>query len=103
MGGAGGSARAGVVRHPIKLTQAIHSAKANLTIGGAQPFVLPGGGINFLVDVEKVKKGAFYWTPTPATICPVEYTMTLKDYEEMGGHVEAMKPFDAVVPAPVVD
>ena len=103
MGGTGGSARAGVAKHPIKLTQAIHSAKANLTIGGAQPFILPGGGINFLVDVEKVKKGAFYWTPTPATICPVEYTMTLEDYEQMGGHVEVMKPFEAVVPAPVMD
>ena len=103
MGGTGGSARAGVANHPIKLTQAIHSAKANLTIGGAQPYVLPGGGINFMVDVEKVKKGAFYWTPTPATICPVEYTMTLEDYKKMGGHVEAMKPFEAIVPAPVVD
>jgi len=103
MGGTGGSARAGVVRHPIKLTQAIHSAKANLTIGGAQPFVLPRGGINFMVDVEKVKAGSFYWTPTPATICPVEYTMRLDDYEEMGGHVEAMKPFEAVPPSSVVD
>jgi len=103
MGGTGGSARAGVAKHPIKLTQAIHSAKANLTIGGAQPFILPGGGINFLVDVEKVKKGAFYWTPTPATICPIEYTMTLEDYEKMGGHVEAMKPFDAIIPRPVMD
>ena len=103
MGGTGGSARAGVANHPIKLTQAIHSAKANLTIGGAQPFVLPGGGINFMVDVERVKKGAFYWTPTPATICPVEYTMTLEDYEQMGGHVEAMKPFEAIAPSPVVD
>ena len=93
MGGAGGSARAGVTRFPIKLTKAIHSAKASLTVGGAPTYVLPGGGINFMVDVERVKQGAFYWTPTPATICPIEYTMTLSDYGEMGGHVEAMKPF----------
>ena len=95
MGGAGGSARAGVTRFPIKLTEAMHNAKASLTVGGAPTYVLPGGGINFMVDVERVKQGAFYWTPTPATICPIEYTMTLSDYEEMGGHVEAMKPFKA--------
>ncbi|MCF8128533.1 MAG: 4Fe-4S binding protein [Deltaproteobacteria bacterium] len=95
MGGAGGSARAGVTRYPIKLTQAVHNATASITVGGAPAYVLPGGGINFMVDVERVKQGAFYWTPTPATICPIEYTMTLSDYEEMGGHVEAMKPFKA--------
>ncbi len=93
MGGAGGSARAGVSRYPIKLTQAVHARKANLTVGGAPSFILPGGGINFMVDVERVKMGSFYWTPTPATICPIEYTMRLSDYQEMGGHVEAMKPF----------
>ena len=93
MGGAGGSARAGVTRYPIKLTRAVHGAKASLTVGGAPVYVLPGGGINFMVDVERVKQGAFYWTPTPATICPIEYTMTVADYREMGGHVEAMKPF----------
>jgi 6-hydroxynicotinate reductase len=92
-GGTGGSARAGVALYPIRLTRAVHAAKANLTVGGAPTYVLPGGGINFMVDVERVKGGAFYWTPTPATICPVEYTMELRDYEEMGGHVAAMQPF----------
>ena len=96
--GAGGSARAGVTRYPIKLNRAIHSGKAHLTIGGSPGFILPGGGISFMVDVEGVKSGSFYWTPTPATICPVEYTMELKDYEEMGGHVEAIKPFKAKNP-----
>jgi NAD-dependent dihydropyrimidine dehydrogenase PreA subunit len=99
MGGAGGSARAGVVLYPIKLTQAVHQAKAVLTVGGAPTFILPGGGINFMVDVEKVKGSFFYWTPTPATICPIEYTMGLRDYEEMGGHLQAMKPFDAKEPS----
>jgi 6-hydroxynicotinate reductase len=92
-GGSGGSARAGVARHPIKLTHAVHAMRARLTVGGAPTFVLPGGGINFMVDVEKVMPGAFTWVPTPATICPIEYTMTLEDYREMGGHEEAIKPF----------
>ncbi|MFO7461063.1 MAG: hypothetical protein R6X07_10600, partial [Desulfatiglandales bacterium] len=93
MGGAGGSARAGVVLYPVKLTQAVHRGKAHLTVGGAPAFILPGGGINFMVDVQRVKGGFFYWTPTPATICPIEYTMELGDYEKMGGHLEAMRPF----------
>jgi hypothetical protein len=98
MGGAGGSARAGVTRHPIRLTRAVHSGKAVLTVGGAPVFVMPGGGINFLVDVRRVTAGFFYWTPTPATICPIEYTMELADYEAMGGHVHAMQPFEALEP-----
>ncbi len=92
-GGSGGSARAGVTRSPIKLTRAVHDMKARLTVGGAPTYVLPGGGINFMVDVEKVMAGAFTWVPTPATVCPIEYTMTLSDYIEMGGHSEAIKPF----------
>jgi NAD-dependent dihydropyrimidine dehydrogenase PreA subunit len=98
MGGSGGSARAGVARYPIKLTRAVHEGRAVLTVGGAPTFIMPGGGINFLVDVLRVQSGAFYWTPTPATICPVEYTMELREYEKMGGHTEAMRPFEAHAP-----
>lgn len=97
-GGSGGSARAGVTKYPIKLTKAIHENKAHLSVCGAPGYVMPGGGISFMVDVERVKQGSFYWTPTPATICPLEYTMTLADYKAMGGHVEAMKPFPANTP-----
>ncbi len=48
------------------------------------------------MDVEQVQAGAFCWTPTPAIIAPLEYTMLLRDYEAMGGHVEAVKPFTSV-------
>jgi NAD-dependent dihydropyrimidine dehydrogenase PreA subunit len=98
MGGAGGSARAGVTRYPIQLTRAVHRGQTVLTVGGAPVFILPGGGINFMVDVQRVKANFFYWTPTPATICPIEYTMELADYEAMGGHLAAMQPFDALEP-----
>lgn len=97
-GGAGGSARAGVSKYPIKLTRAVHAGNAHLTVGGAPGFIWPGGGITFMVDVERVKTGAFYWTPTPATICPLEYTMKRSAYDQMGGHVKAMKPFNARKP-----
>ena len=100
VGGAGGSARAGVARYPLRLTHAVHAAKAVLTCGGAKVFVLPGGGITFYVDVEKVRAGAFTWVPTPATVAPIEYTMRLSDYEQMGGHMEAVKPFQATEPVP---
>jgi NAD-dependent dihydropyrimidine dehydrogenase PreA subunit len=97
-GGAGGSARAGVTRYPIALTRAVHAGKAVLTVGGAPVFILPGGGINFMVDVQRVKANFFYWTPTPATICPIEYTLPVADYERMGGHVQAMQPFEVLEP-----
>ena len=90
-GGTGGSARAGVTRLPKKLTEAIHREEVRLTIGGAPTFVLPGGGINFMVDISKVIPGAFSWVPTPATVAPVEYTMTREKYEEIGGHTRHIK------------
>ncbi|PLX46148.1 MAG: 6-hydroxynicotinate reductase [Deltaproteobacteria bacterium] len=96
-GGTGGSARAGVVKRPIKITQAVHDMRARLTVGGAPTFIMPGGGINFFVDVEKVLKGSFTWVPTPALVVPVEYTMRVSDYEEIEGHIEAMKPEREVV------
>jgi len=92
-----------VALYPIKLTQAVHQARAVLTVGGAPTFILPGGGINFLVDVERVKGSFFYWTPTPAHHLPYRVHHGLKDYEEMGGHLQAMRPFDAREPAPVMD
>lgn len=98
VGGAGGSARAGVVKYPLRLTRAVHARKAVLTCGGAPVFVLPGGGITFYVDVQQVVPGAFTWVPTPATVAPVEYTMRLDDYEKMGGHVEAVRPFSTLEP-----
>jgi ferredoxin len=86
-GGTGGSARAGVTNLPKALTDAIHREEIKLTIAGAPTFVLPGGGINFMVDVSKMVPEPLTWVPTPATVAPVEYTMTRDKYEEIGGHV----------------
>jgi ferredoxin len=95
--GAGGSARAGITQRPLKLTEAIKQRKAKLTIGGAPTFILPGGGISFIVDVEQVKAPFFYWVPTPAVVAPLEYTMTLQDYAAIGGHVHAIRPLSEVI------
>ena len=91
VGGSGGSARAGVTKIPVKLNRAIHEGRAKLTVGGAPAFILPGGGITFLVDVEKVMVRAFSYVPTPATVVPLEYTMRLKEYLEIGGHKEKIR------------
>jgi hypothetical protein len=91
VGGSGGSWRASVGAYPVKLTRAVHENRAVITVGGAPTFILPGGGIDFLVDVEKVKAGAFTWIPTPATVAPIEVTMGLADYMEIGGHLASIK------------
>lgn len=88
VGGTGGSARAGVTTYPIKLSRAVHKGDVKLTIGGAPTYILPGGGINFMADVEKMVPQALTWVPTPATVAPVEYTMRKEKYAEIGGHTE---------------
>jgi hypothetical protein len=97
VGGAGGSARAGVTKIPVKLNQAIHQNRAKLTVGGAPTYILPGGGITFLVDVEKVMVRAFTYVPTPATVVPLEYTMRLDEYLEIGGHQEKIRKLEEVL------
>ncbi len=96
-GGSGGSARAGVTKFPVKLNRAIHENRAKLTVGGAPTYILPGGGISFLVNVEKVKVRAFTYLPTPATVVPLEYTMRLDEYLEMGGHGESIRKLEDVL------
>jgi hypothetical protein len=97
VGGAGGSARAGVTKIPVKLNQAIHTNRAKLTVGGAPTYILPGGGITFYVDVEKVMVRAFTYVPTPAPVVPLEYTMRLDDYLEIGGHRESIQKLEDVL------
>jgi len=90
VGGCGGSVRVSVTLFPVRLTEAIHQRTAKLTIGGAPAFIFPGGGITFMADVEEVKAGAFTWVPTPATVAPLEFTMTLETYLKIGGYAEAI-------------
>ncbi len=95
--GVGGSARAGVTKNPIKLTRAVHEGRVAITIGGARPFIFPGGGINFLVDVGKIKHGSIYLSPTPSFVLPVEYTMRKDTFADIGGHIDSMEPVDKVL------
>jgi hypothetical protein len=95
--GVGGSARAGVTKNPIGLTRAVHDGKVTITIGGARPFIFPGGGINFLVNVEEIRYGSIFLTPTPSFVLPVEYTMTVETFRSIGGHVDHMRPLEEVL------
>lgn len=96
VGGTGGSARGGVTNSPLALTKAVHDGKAVLTIGGAPTYILPGGGINFMADTEKMVPKAFAWVPTPATVAPIEYTMKQDDYADIGGHIEKIVDLDQI-------
>lgn len=96
VGGAGGSARGGVCKRPLELTKAVHEGKSKLTVGGAPAYILPGGGINFIVDAEKMVKEPLCWVPTPATVAPLEFTMKKEDYIAIGGHGEDIQDIHSI-------
>lgn len=95
--GVGGSARAGVTPDPIQITKAVHRGDATLTIAGAPTYLMPGGGITFLADVEKMVENPFNYTASPAVIAPIEYTMTVEKYKAIQGHVHAMQTKESVL------
>ena len=95
--GAGGTARKGVTKRPVRLSEAVLERKARVTVGGAPALVFTGGGINFMVDVEEVKPGAFYWTAAPAVVAPLEFTIKLEDYKRIGGFIENIRSLKDVL------
>ncbi len=96
VGGTGGSARGGVTKAPKQITEAVQNRRAQMTVAGAPVLLMPGGGLNFLVDTAKTVTDSFTWVPTPATVCPVEYTMTKDDYEAIHGHMDAITDMDTL-------
>ena len=92
MGGAGGSLRAGVTENPVRLTRSVKSALTNVTCGGAEAYVWPGGGITVMVDVMDMPTQSFGYVPTPALVAPIEFTLRVSDYAALGGHLENIIP-----------
>ncbi len=92
MGGAGGSLRAGVTENPVRLTRSVKSALTNVTCGGAETYVWPGGGITVMVDVMDMPTQSFGYVPTPALVAPIEFTLRVSDYAALGGYVENITP-----------
>jgi 6-hydroxynicotinate reductase len=97
MGGAGGSLRAGVTENPVKLTHSVRDALTRVTCGGAPVYVWPGGGITFMADVSRMPQNAFGYVPTPALVAPIEFTLKLADYAELGGYLENVRPLNSIV------
>ena len=97
LAGAGGSLRAGVTENPVLLTRAIKRALVNVTCGGAPAYVWPGGGITVMADVSRMPDNSFGSVPTPAIVAPIEFSMRLADYRDLGGHMEYVRPLDQVL------
>lgn len=97
MGGAGGSLRSGVTRNPVRLTRSVQAKRASVTIGGAEAYVWPGGGITVMADVMDTPDNAFGYVPTPAIVAPLEFTTTLDEYRRLGGHDEAVRSVEDVL------
>jgi 6-hydroxynicotinate reductase len=96
MGGAGGSLRAGVTENPVRLTHSVKRSLTRVTCGGAPVYVWPGGGITFMVDVTRLPANAFGYVPTPALVAPIEFTLPLKDYEALGGHMSHVRALSSL-------
>lgn len=97
MGGAGGSLRAGVTENPVRLTYSVRDALTRVTCGGAPVYVWPGGGITFMVDVNRMPEHAFGYVPTPALVAPIEFTLNLKDYAALGGYIDHVRSLESIL------
>jgi hypothetical protein len=97
MGGAGGSLRAGVTENPVRLTRSVRALVTRVTCGGAPVYIWPGGGITLMVDVLRMPEHSFGYVPTPALVLPIEFTLPLDAYRELGGHVNSAVPLEAVL------
>ena len=92
--GAGGSLRAGVTQNPINITHSVAERSTEVTMGGAEVYVFPGGGITVMVDVMKMPDNAFGYVPTPALVAPIEFTLDRELYAKSGGHIEHIIPLE---------
>jgi hypothetical protein len=90
MGGAGGSLRAGVTENPVRLTRSVRESLTYVSCGGAPAYIWPGGGITLMADVMQMPLNSFGTAPTPALVAPVEFTMRLSDYQQLGGHMNSV-------------
>jgi 6-hydroxynicotinate reductase len=98
MGGAGGSLRAGVTENPVRLTHSVRDTLTRVTCGGAPVYIWPGGGITFMVDVSRMPANAFGYVPTPALVAPIEFTLKLKDYADLGGYMDRVRTLASILP-----
>ncbi len=97
MAGAGGSLRSGATGNPVQLTRSVQNMKTRVTCGGAEAFIWPGGGITLMVDVADMPDNSFGYVPTPAIVAPLEFTVGLDDYLDLGGHEKSVRTLDDII------
>ena len=95
--GAGGSLRAGVTQNPINITHSVAVKSTQVTMGGAEVYVFPGGGITVMVDVLAMPDNAFGYVPTPALVAPIEFTLDRELYAQSGGHMESVQSLEDIL------
>ena len=95
VGGAGGGVRLSLTpTRPQKVWEGVNGGDISLTVGGAQTYVWPGGGLTYMVDVEEIPGKPFCWNPTPCTTSPIELTMRREVYDALEGYQSAVVPYD---------
>ena len=50
-----------------------------------------------MADVMKMPEDSFGYVPTPALVAPIEFTLPLANYEQLGGHVERIQSVESVI------
>ncbi len=80
----------------MRLTRSVRQALTRVTCGGAPVYVWPGGGITLMVDVTTMPEKSFGYVPTPAIVAPIEFTLRLDDYGEIGGHLDAVRRVEEI-------
>jgi hypothetical protein len=97
VGGIGGGVRGALhPDHSPEVVKAIKDGRIKLTAAGQETFIFPGGNLIFMVDVAKMPENCFAWVPTPATVVPIEFTMTKATFTEICGYSDAVKPLEKV-------
>jgi 6-hydroxynicotinate reductase len=96
MAGAGGSLRAGVTENPVRLTRSVKDMVSYVSCGGAPAYIWPGGGITVMADVTRMPSNSFGYVPTPALVAPIEFTMRLADYAQLGGHMDHVQRIEDI-------
>jgi hypothetical protein len=49
-----------------------------------------------MADVAQMPKGSFGSVPTPAIVAPIEFTLKLADYQQLGGHMDRVRRIEDV-------
>ena len=95
VGGLGGGVRGALhPDHSPEVVKAVKDGRIKLTAAGQETFVFPGGNLVFMVDVGPMPDGCFAWVPTPATVIPIEFSMTRATYDAVCGYPEAVIPLE---------